>query len=137
MDVDGDRDRDRGSSRPDRSTRYASTGTTRGPAYANAPYDPMRKAASREIAASEAAKRSRKECRVYVGNLAFGVKWNDLKDFMREGGSLFGRSGRRGSRCSGQRWHGRKLDRRRGHRREASGAAQWLAVASRRDGRAG
>ncbi|BGP55276.1 hypothetical protein JCM8202_000649 [Rhodotorula sphaerocarpa] len=88
MDVDGDRDRDRGSSRPDRSTRYASTGTTRGPAYANAPYDPMRKAASREIAASEAAKRSRKECRVYVGNLAFGVKWNDLKDFMREAGNV-------------------------------------------------
>lgn len=42
---------------------------------------------NREYAATEAAKKSRKECRVYVGNLAFGVKWNDLKDFMREGGS--------------------------------------------------
>lgn len=49
------------------------------------PFDPARKAMGREIAASEAAKRSKKDCRVYVGNLAFGVKWNDLKDFMREG----------------------------------------------------
>lgn len=97
MDVDDqDRDRDRDhrshSSRPDRSTRYASTGGSggggRGPAYGGAPYNPARKAVSREIAAAEAAKRSRKDCRVYVGNLAFGVKWNDLKDFMREGGSL-------------------------------------------------
>ncbi|BGP15831.1 hypothetical protein JCM10213_005685 [Rhodosporidiobolus nylandii] len=55
---------------------------------APAPFDPMRKAMSREIAASEAAKRSKKECRVYVGNLAFGVKWNDLKDFMREAGNV-------------------------------------------------
>ncbi|POY71740.1 hypothetical protein BMF94_5101 [Rhodotorula taiwanensis] len=69
------------------STRYASQGT-RGPTYASAPYNPARKAASREIAASEAAKRSRKDCRVYVGNLAFGVKWNDLKDFMREAGNV-------------------------------------------------
>jgi hypothetical protein len=56
---------------------------------ARAPFDPMRKAMNREVAASEAAKRSKKECRVYVGNLAYGVKWNDLKDFMREGGSSF------------------------------------------------
>lgn len=41
---------------------------------------------SREIAAVEASKRSVKENRVYVGNLAFSVKWSDLKDFMREGG---------------------------------------------------
>ncbi|ORY92534.1 hypothetical protein BCR35DRAFT_297981 [Leucosporidium creatinivorum] len=43
---------------------------------------------NREVAASEAAKRSKKECRVYVGNLSFGVKWNDLKDFMREAGNV-------------------------------------------------
>lgn len=43
---------------------------------------------NREYAATEAAKKSRKECRVYVGNLAFGVKWNDLKDFMREAGNV-------------------------------------------------
>lgn len=49
---------------------------------------------SREVAATEAAKRSKKECRVYVGNLSFGVKWNDLKDFMREGGSSFSSDGR-------------------------------------------
>lgn len=60
-----------------------------------APFDPARKALGREIAASEAAKRSKKDCRVYVGNLAFGVKWNDLKDFMREGAwdSSFGCGG--------------------------------------------
>lgn len=51
-------------------------------------FDPEQKAASREVAANEAAKRSKKDCRVYVGNLSFGVKWNDLKDFMREGGSF-------------------------------------------------
>jgi len=39
------------------------------------------------MAALEASKRSIKENRVYVGNLAFSVKWNDLKDYMREGGS--------------------------------------------------
>jgi RNA recognition motif-containing protein len=41
---------------------------------------------NREVAANEAARRSKKECRVYVGNLSFNVRWNDLKDFMREGG---------------------------------------------------
>ena len=110
MDTDDqDRDRDhRGhSSRPDRSTRYASTSGGRGPAYGAAPYNPARKAVSREIAASEAAKRSRKDCRVYVGNLAFGVKWNDLKDFMREGGSLscrrrVGEKGRSGCYTAGR-----------------------------------
>lgn len=51
-----------------------------------APYDPAAKAANREAVANEAAKRSKKDCRVYVGNLNFGVKWNDLKDFMKEGG---------------------------------------------------
>lgn len=50
-------------------------------------FDPNAKAMSREIAANEAAKRSRKDCRVYVGNLPFSARWNDLKDFMREGGS--------------------------------------------------
>lgn len=35
--------------------------------------------------AQEAAQRSKKECRVYVGNLSYDVKWNILKDFMREG----------------------------------------------------
>jgi RNA recognition motif-containing protein len=44
-------------------------------------------AVDREKAATEAAKRSQKENRVYVGNLSFKVKWNDLKDFMRDGGS--------------------------------------------------
>lgn len=41
--------------------------------------------AGREVAAAEAAKRSVRENRVYVGNLSFQVRWNDLKDFMREG----------------------------------------------------
>lgn len=37
-------------------------------------------------AAHEASRKSQKNCRVYVGNLSYGVKWNTLKDFMREGG---------------------------------------------------
>ncbi len=37
-------------------------------------------------AATEASRKSQKNCRVYVGNLSYGVKWNTLKDFMREGG---------------------------------------------------
>jgi hypothetical protein len=28
---------------------------------------------------------SKKDCRVYVGNLAYEVGWQDLKDFMRKG----------------------------------------------------
>lgn len=51
-------------------------------------YD-SKKASNREAEANEAAKKSKKNCRVYVGNLAFGVKWNDLKDFMRDGGFMF------------------------------------------------
>jgi hypothetical protein len=31
------------------------------------------------------ARPSQKECRVYVGNLAYEVGWQDLKDFMRKG----------------------------------------------------
>ncbi|BGP24410.1 heterogeneous nuclear ribonucleoprotein M [Rhodotorula toruloides] len=84
MDTDRDRDRDR--SDRDRDHRGGAVGA--GGADRRAPFDPHRKAVAREIAASEAAKRSRKECRVYVGNLAFGVKWNDLKDFMREAGNV-------------------------------------------------
>ena len=49
-------------------------------------FDPAKRAAAREVAATEAAKKSKKDCRVYVGNLSFAVKWNDLKDFMRDGG---------------------------------------------------
>jgi len=44
--------------------------------------------AGREVAAAEAAKRSVRENRVYVGNLSFQVRWNDLKDFMREAGNV-------------------------------------------------
>jgi hypothetical protein len=35
--------------------------------------------------AINASQRSQKECRVYVGNLAYEVKWGQLKDFMRRG----------------------------------------------------
>ena len=60
--------------------------------HGSPPFDPAKKNANRELAAAEAAKRSKKDCRVYVGNLSFGTKWNDLKDFMREGGSPLFRS---------------------------------------------
>lgn len=42
-------------------------------------------AADSQVNPQEAASRSKKECRVYVGNLSYEVKWNILKDFMREG----------------------------------------------------
>ncbi|TNY23469.1 hypothetical protein DMC30DRAFT_414157 [Rhodotorula diobovata] len=93
MDTDShDRDRsrshDRARSRSRSRDRRDSSSSYRRDERPRAPLDPMRKAMSREVAANEAAKRSRKECRVYVGNLAFGVKWNDLKDFMREAGNV-------------------------------------------------
>ena len=44
------------------------------------------RAIASQHAAHEASRRSQKNCRVYVGNLSYGVKWNTLKDFMREGG---------------------------------------------------
>ncbi|KAH9471005.1 hypothetical protein Pst134EA_004915 [Puccinia striiformis f. sp. tritici] len=50
--------------------------------------DTGRRAMGREMAALEASKRSIKENRVYVVNLAFSVKWSDLKDFMREVGNV-------------------------------------------------
>lgn len=87
-DRDRSRSRDRARSRSRSRDRRDSSSSYRRDERPRAPLDPMRKAMSREVAANEAAKRSRKECRVYVGNLAFGVKWNDLKDFMREGGSV-------------------------------------------------
>ncbi|KDE07072.1 hypothetical protein, variant [Microbotryum lychnidis-dioicae p1A1 Lamole] len=62
---------------PDRDHGSRATGST--------PYDPVRKAAARQTAAIEASKHSKKENRVYITNLSFNVKWNDLKDFMREG----------------------------------------------------
>lgn len=33
----------------------------------------------------EAARLSQKECRVYVGNLSYDVKGDNLKEFMRDG----------------------------------------------------
>ncbi|SCV67431.1 BQ2448_5042 [Microbotryum intermedium] len=64
---------------PDRDSSRA-TGST--------PYDPVRKAHARQTAAIEASKHSKKENRVYITNLSFNVKWNDLKDFMREAGTV-------------------------------------------------
>lgn len=43
------------------------------------------RAGASQHAAHEASRKSQKDCRVYVGNLSYGVKWNTLKDFMREG----------------------------------------------------
>ena len=44
------------------------------------------RAIASQQAATQASRKSQKNCRVYVGNLSYGVKWNTLKDFMREGG---------------------------------------------------
>lgn len=79
-----DRDRD------DPNSKYAySNGRPGGYGSRGRDYvdDSGRRVMGREMAALEASKRSIKENRVYVGNLAFSVKWNDLKDYMREGGS--------------------------------------------------
>ncbi|GAA5903696.1 hypothetical protein JCM6882_003389 [Rhodosporidiobolus microsporus] len=89
---DDHRERDDRGDEPSSSSRAplpdSHSGRSSGRDRDSAPYDPMRKAMNREVAANEAAKRSKKECRVYVGNLAYGVKWNDLKDFMREAGNV-------------------------------------------------
>ncbi|PLW13887.1 hypothetical protein PCANC_14372 [Puccinia coronata f. sp. avenae] len=80
-------DRDRN----DPNSKYANSNdrfggySSRGRGYAD---DSGRRAMGREMAALEASKRSVKENRVYVGNLAFSVKWSDLKDFMREVGNV-------------------------------------------------
>lgn len=39
-----------------------------------------------QVDAGEAARRSQKECRVYVGNLSYDVKADHLKEFMTDGG---------------------------------------------------
>ena len=40
---------------------------------------------SRSGGVRRSANNSKRECRVYVGNLAYEVGWQDLKDFMRKG----------------------------------------------------
>lgn len=40
--------------------------------------------------ADEMSKTSKRECRVYVGNLSYDVKYRDLMEFMRGGGSREG-----------------------------------------------
>ena len=39
--------------------------------------------------ASDAARQSQKERRVYVGNLSYEVKGENLKEFMRDGACLY------------------------------------------------
>ena len=59
--------------------------------------------------AVEFAKQSKRENRVYVGNLSYDVKYRDLMEFMRGGGLgnlrlvfRYVREGRRSGRCSGK-----------------------------------
>ncbi|MBW0501021.1 hypothetical protein O181_040736 [Austropuccinia psidii MF-1] len=81
----GDRDGDDGNYRWSNPNGRSGGYSSRGRGHTD---DPARRAMSREMAAIEASKRSVKENRVYVGNLAFSVKWSDLKDFMREVGNV-------------------------------------------------
>lgn len=90
-------DRDRSRSRSPRRASPSARDRSRSPSPRRRDDSPRRNASShqqanssseREQAATAAARDSQKDCRVYVGNLAFGVKWNDLKDFMRAGGSF-------------------------------------------------
>lgn len=43
------------------------------------------RAAAREQMMSNVRETSQQDRRVYVGNLAYDVKWHHLKDFMRQG----------------------------------------------------
>jgi RNA recognition motif-containing protein len=43
------------------------------------------RAAARENMLSNIKEQSQQDRRVYVGNLAYDVKWHHLKDFMRTG----------------------------------------------------
>ena len=45
----------------------------------------MPRSSNREALAQDAIQKSKKENRVYVGNLSFQVRWNDLKDFASAG----------------------------------------------------
>ncbi|CAG8434874.1 12894_t:CDS:10 [Ambispora gerdemannii] len=50
--------------------------------------DAERDRGDRDRGTIAASQRSQKECRVYVGNLAYEVKWGQLKDFMRQAGEV-------------------------------------------------
>jgi hypothetical protein len=56
--------------------------------------------------AAEFAKISKRENRVYVGNLSYDVRYGDLMDFMRGGGLLLLLSFSEGGGCGGEagRW---------------------------------
>ncbi|CAD6911083.1 unnamed protein product [Tilletia controversa] len=69
-----------------RSPRYRSMSVTS--ETNNKSRNPGERAVASQVKSSEAAKRSKKECRVYVGNLAYSVKWTDLKDFMKAAGEV-------------------------------------------------
>jgi len=48
----------------------------------------MPRSSNREALAQDAIQKSKKENRVYVGNLSFQVRWNDLKDFASAAGTV-------------------------------------------------
>lgn len=57
-----------------------------GSAYGGAPHRSHEdRAAAKEQMMSSIRDSSQQDRRVYVGNLAYDVKWHHLKDFMRQG----------------------------------------------------
>lgn len=85
----GDRDRDRRSRSPMSGTQNPSGG------YSGSNYSGGRgggpprsfedRAAAKEQMMASVRESSQQDRRVYVGNLAYDVKWHHLKDFMRQG----------------------------------------------------
>ena len=64
----------------------AGGGSGAGSAYGGAPQRSFEeRAAAKEQMLSTVRKSSQQDRRVYVGNLAYDVKWHHLKDFMRQG----------------------------------------------------
>jgi RNA recognition motif-containing protein len=64
----------------------AGGGSGAGSAYGGAPQRSFEeRAAAKEQMLSTVRESSQQDRRVYVGNLAYDVKWHHLKDFMRQG----------------------------------------------------
>ncbi|KAK9898698.1 RNA-binding domain-containing protein [Cystobasidium minutum MCA 4210] len=68
------------------SSRGGGRGGYRGGYSSSAAIEP--RSSNREAAAQEAIKSSKKENRVYIGNLSFSVRWHDLKDFCSSVGTV-------------------------------------------------
>lgn len=86
----GDRDRDRRSRSPMSSGAQNQPGGYAGSGHSGSrgggpPRSFEDRAAAKEQMMQSVRESSQQDRRVYVGNLAYDVKWHHLKDFMRQG----------------------------------------------------